>query len=310
LKRALLLFLGLSAQSFGAGLDRYSQLIVSDAGATPRGGVRVTYLGTNGYEFQSGEHRLLVDPYFSRAKLSAVVIGSPIQPDLPRIDEGMAKLAPGVDAILVTHGHFDHLLDVPVVMSKTGAHLIASSTAVELAKRAGASASNCHVVTTGALRHIGPWKITALAATHDRVFLIGVPFAGKLKRSGPPKKPSDWVCGEPLSYLIEINGLRIFIDSGGTPALLPPANIAPVDLAILGVALPDSRARFNETVRRLRPRYVLPSHQDNFFRPLGSGFQFGPLTDFPRVRREHERQHLPGRLILLDYFQPWTLPPK
>jgi hypothetical protein len=52
-------------------------------------------------------------------------------------------------------------------------------------------------------------------------------------------RAGDWICGEPLAFLIEIDGQRIFIDSGGTPALLPP-NVH-VDLAILGVALPYSR---------------------------------------------------------------------
>jgi hypothetical protein len=80
-----------------------------------------------------------------------------------------------------------------------------------------------------------------------------------------------------------------------------------MDLAILGVALPDSRARLHAALQRLQPRYVLPSHQDDFFRPLNTGFQFGPLTDFPRVQRESAQQNR-SRLILLDYFRPWTLP--
>jgi len=104
--------------------------------------------------------------------------------------------------------------------------------------------------------------------------------------------------------LIEVNGQRIYVDSGGTPAQLPPNDR--VDLAIVGVALPDSRTRLRAALERLQPRYVLPSHQDNFFRPLSAGFQFGPLTDFPRVQRECAQQN-GGRLILLDYFRPWTL---
>jgi hypothetical protein len=75
------------------------------------------------------------------------------------------------------------------------------------------------------------------------------------------------------------------------------------------MALPDSRARLPGAVERLQPRYILPSHQDNFFRPLDAGFQFGPLTDFSRVRRDCEQANR-GRLILLDYFRPWTLPKK
>jgi L-ascorbate metabolism protein UlaG (beta-lactamase superfamily) len=306
LKGSLLLFFGFSTQVLGAGLNSYSQLVVNDSVTTPRNGVRVTYLGTNGFELRSGNHALLIDPYFSRINLSRIVLGAAIQPDLPRIDDAMKHLGSGVDAIVVTHGHFDHLLDVPVIMQKIGARLIGSRAAVLLAKRAGASASQCEIVMAGNIRRIGPWKISAFAATHDRLFCC-VPFAGEPHEDGPPRRAADWVCGEPLAYLIEINGAHVYVDSGGTPAVLPPVNIRSVDLAILGAALPDSRARFSATVRRLRPSYVFPSHQDNFFRPLSAGFAFGPLTNFPRLLRDCKNAQLPGRLILLDYFRPWTL---
>jgi len=305
LKIALLFLFGLSTQVLCAGLNSYADLIARDSGTPPRDGVRVTYLGTNGYQFEFDGHALLVDPYFSRTDLLSIALGSRLQPDTQRVAQGMRHLAPKVDAILVTHGHFDHLLDVPVIMSKTRARLIASSSAVDLAKRAGAPSGDA--VTGGDVRRIGPWKIRVLPATHDRLF-GKVPFDGREKLgAGPPQHPSDWVCGEPLAFLIEAGGQRIYIDSGGTPAQLPPRE--PVDLAILGMALADSRARLPSALERLQPRFFLPSHQDNFFRPLDAGFQFGPLTDFSRVRRDCEQANR-GRLILLDYFQPWTLPKK
>jgi L-ascorbate metabolism protein UlaG (beta-lactamase superfamily) len=305
LKGAFLLFLGLSTQALGAGLNSYTDLIARDSGAALRTGVRVTYLGTNGYQFEFQGHTLLVDPYFSRVNLLSVAFGSPIQPDMRHIAEGMRRLAPKADAILVTHGHFDHLLDVSIIMSKTQARLIASASAVDLAKRAGAKSGD--VVTAGDIRRVGPSQIRVLPATHDRLF-GKVPFdQSEMRGSGPPQHPADWICGEPLAFLIEVGGQRIYIDSGGTPAQLPPNEH--VDLAILGMALPDSRARLPAALERLQPRYILPSHQDNFFQPLDAGFQFGPLTDFSRVRRDCEAANR-GRLILLNYFQPWTLPRK
>jgi hypothetical protein len=47
------------------------------------------------------------------------------------------------------------------------------------------------------------------------------------------------ICGEPLAFLIEVNGQRIYIDSGGTLRQLPPNE--QVGLAILRMALHDFR---------------------------------------------------------------------
>jgi L-ascorbate metabolism protein UlaG (beta-lactamase superfamily) len=294
--------LTLATHAFGAGIGSYAYLVAAGSAGAVRGGVRVTYLGTNGYQFEFKGHALLVDPYFSRVDLLSVALGSRIQPNATRINNGLRHIATKADAILVTHGHFDHLLDVPAVMAKTRARLVASASSVDLAKRAGALAGEA--VKPGDVRRIGPWKIRVLSATHDRLF-GKVPFDQPGSQAGKPQRAADWICGEPLAFLIEVNGQRIYIDSGGTPAQLPPNER--VDLAILGMALPDSRARLAAALARLRPRYVLPTHQDDFFRPLSAGFQFGPLTDFPFVQRKSAQQNR-TRLILLDYFRPWTLP--
>ena len=141
------------------------------------------------------------------------------------------------------------------------------------------------------------------AGPHDRLF-GSVPFDGPLQRL-PPQKIDDWVTGVPLAFLIEMGGKRIFINSGGRPNDVISKNWRPVDLAILGVAASDSIQAVPPLLAQLRPRYFLPSHQDDFFRPLERGFVFLPLTDFPAVRAAAAASS--SELILLDYFRPWVL---
>jgi L-ascorbate metabolism protein UlaG (beta-lactamase superfamily) len=45
----------------------------------------VTYLGTNGYQFEFNGHALLVDPYFSRLDLLSIALGLRIQPARPAL---------------------------------------------------------------------------------------------------------------------------------------------------------------------------------------------------------------------------------
>lgn len=302
-----LLLLG-TQLAFGE-LEKYSSLIFADkdgCASVPANAIRVTYLGVNGFQFETDGHALLVDPYFTRVGFWPAALNQRIESQAGRITEGLKHVRPDADAILATHAHFDHLLDVPEIMRRTHARLLAGPTAIDLVETFGIPPSECKVVRPKSIQRMSPWTIRVFAARHDRLF-GKVPFEAKANPVKRPAKASDWSVGEPLAFVIEAAGKRVYIDSGGVPGVPPATEIGHVDLAILGVALPDSRRRFAEVVRQLQPRYVLPSHQDDMFAAFSRGFTFGKLTNFPQLIRIHEKQQLPGRLILLDYFRSWTL---
>ncbi len=176
--RSLLIWL-LVVEPVSGGLARYRDLVVADRppARSSLGKVRLTYLGTNGYRFENGRHALLVDPYFSRIGLGAFVFRTPVAPNLATIESAADFLAE-TELILATHAHIDHLFDVPAIMQRTRARLLASATAVSLVSAAGVTAERCLAVVPGDVRQVGPWRIRVLPATHERVFPIGWTFSG------------------------------------------------------------------------------------------------------------------------------------
>jgi L-ascorbate metabolism protein UlaG (beta-lactamase superfamily) len=288
------------------GLEKYTSLVKADSPATisvsPRSGVRITYLGTNAYLFETREITLLVDPYFSRQKLFRMAFKLRPVPEENLMTQWLRDHR-RIDAVLVTHGHVDHLYDAPRILRETGARLIASPTSVKLAESLGVSPGQTRAVLPGRTLSVKNAIIHVLPAQHDRLF-GAVPMNGPLQRL-PPQKIGDWVTGEPLAFLIEMGGKRIFINSGGRPNDIISQEWRPVDLAIPGVAARDSIQALPQILAQLHPHYLLPSHQDDFFRPLNRGFVFLPFSDFPAVREAVAASS--SELILLDYFRPWTL---
>lgn len=312
LSLSLPLLLAAAASSCSNGLRAHRDLLVGSPAVETKkpakGEVQITYLGTNGYLFRSRDTTIAVDPYFSRLDLRTVILNGPASPIPVQLQYGTTAAAfPGsVDAWLVTHSHFDHLFDIPALQSQYGGKIVTSHTGRYLAQAKGTPLRSLRPSEPGRVYRFGSARVTVLDAKHDTIF-GKVPYPGKITSpmETPPDRPKDWLLGTPLAYLVEIEGKRIYVESGGIPGSVP--SVKNVDLAIVGTAVSDSQKRFASAVRQLNPRYVLPSHQDNFFQPLENGFQFATLANFPRIKATHEMEKLPGELILMDYFHTWEL---
>lgn len=71
-------------------------------------GVKLTWLGHGGWSIETGEHTVLLDPFITECPTATA-----------NVDEIAA------DFILVSHGHFDHIHDVPAIANRTGAKVVA-----------------------------------------------------------------------------------------------------------------------------------------------------------------------------------------
>jgi len=96
----------LSAERAHGDLEKYSALIVADktdSRPASADAIRVTYLGVNGFQFETGGHAILVDPYFTRVGLWAGAVNQQIDSNPKRVSEGLSHLRSHIDALLITH---------------------------------------------------------------------------------------------------------------------------------------------------------------------------------------------------------------
>ena len=113
-----------------------SRLIAPGPSEAP--GVSVTWLGTAGVLVSDGRTDILIDPFVSRYGLLRVGLGLPLHPRQDLIDAWLERLGcRNVEAVLVSHSHYDHSLDAPYFARATGALLAGSESTLNVGRGAG-----------------------------------------------------------------------------------------------------------------------------------------------------------------------------
>ena len=100
-------------------------------------GVSFRWFGTNAWEIRFGNRTILFDPWLTRFDSGAFSgrfdVNTPLSVDEPLLDQHMQR----ADQILIGHGHFDHIADIPYLARKTGAMVIGSETHMNLLRAYG-----------------------------------------------------------------------------------------------------------------------------------------------------------------------------
>lgn len=216
--------------------------------------LEVTYLGVAGWRLAAPDCAVLIDPYVTRLPMLRVVFGRAV-PDAAAI----ARYVPAAAAVLVTHPHYDHIMDVPEVVQRQSIPAYASQQGCELLTALGVEEKQQRCIAPGDRVEVGPFTVEVYGSRHRTIF-GRIPSEGPLPaRLSPPLRPLDYRIRQQFSFRITGNGLSVLVASGVDDEPAVPADV-------LLVGADASSEQLTRILGATQPRLVLPNHWDDMFR--------------------------------------------
>ena len=235
--------------------------------------MKLQWLGTAGFKVEAADNVFLIDPYLTRNQQAR-----PVQAMQPW------ELS-GAEQVFITHGHFDHLFDIPAIMAQGKSNVYCSEVAAATLAREGADSNRITAVNTdGYVADFGGYTAEGFFSRHVKfdiplvvraLWRVGLGYRrfSAIHSSYPP--------GQVLSWRFTIGGYTMhhFGSGGSTPGELQRLAIRPTDLLLVplqghthicDIAL--------EYVRVLKPRLVIPHHQDDFYPPISTCVDIAPFV--------------------------------
>jgi L-ascorbate metabolism protein UlaG (beta-lactamase superfamily) len=240
------------------------------AGGLPPG-LELTWLGTAGFRLAYQGTVVWIDPYVTRLSLRDLAARRVV----PASPAAIAAWIDAADAVLVGHTHFDHALDVPAIARRFGARVFGSSSLAQLMKIHDLAA-HAVVVAPHRTYEVGPFRFHFVPSRHSRLQLgLAVPYAGELTCDHVDQlTPQRYRCGQVWGICIEVAGMRIY-HQGSADLIEDEIRDRGVDLFLCGISGRRFTPRYVERiVRALAPDRIVPTHYDDFFRPLAAAPRF------------------------------------
>lgn len=232
-------------------------------------GLEIEWLGVSGYRLSCEGQTLYIDPYLSRVPFSSLLRRRPARPDPTMLDRYLPATG-DVVGVLVGHTHFDHAVDAPAVAARYGCPAYGSSSLVTLMGLHGL-AEQAVEVEPYRTYELGPFRVSFTPSAHSKLLLgLAVPYDGELTCEHlDGLAPSAYRCGQVWGIRIEVAGTSLY-HQGSANLIDDALRGGRVDVFLAGVAGRSFTERYWERILPLLdPRLVVPTHYDNFFKPLG-----------------------------------------
>ena len=293
----------------------FAALLVPASRAQSGDDIELTYLGAAGWKISDGRVVVLVDPWITRAKYAG-----PGHPDDQRPDYQRDDIAPvdtalvdsiidRADYILVHHGHFDHLGDVPYIAKKTGAKVIGTETTIRILQTYDVPAEQLYPVQGGEDYQFDGFSVRVIPSIHSALNEKHYLDSRRYDRSTELEAPlriNQFIEGGSLMFYarfaqheILTMGSMNFVERE-TEGLRPDILLAGINGSRLGLYKFDERLMAATGY----PPVVIPTHWDSFSLPYG----FSQLANIERNLipfREGMKTISPGsRVILPVHLEP------
>jgi L-ascorbate metabolism protein UlaG (beta-lactamase superfamily) len=255
------------------------QLAWPESASLPRG-LEVTWFGTAGFRFAYEGVVVWIDPYVTRHSLGDLVKRRVV----PSSQESVARWIDRADAVLVGHTHFDHAMDVPAIARAFGCKVY-GSTSLEHLMKLHDLAAQAVVVTPHRDYEVGPFRFHFVPSFHSKLQLgLRIPYSGELTCDHVDGlTPQAYRCGQVWAIYVEVAGMR-FYHQGSADFDEAELRDRDVDVFLCGISGRRFTPRYVERiVKCLRPATIVPTHYDDFFRPLDAETRFSfnvNLTEF------------------------------
>lgn len=277
---------------------------------TAEAGLSISHWGVSAILISDGTTSLFIDPFFSRPEgVISLATNALIPPDPEKIQNGLnAAGVDHLDAVLVSHSHYDHAMDVGIVANLTGATLVGSDSTLNIGRGAGMAPAALSLAEPGEPQTFGDFRITFIPSRHAGA-TGGKPTGDITAPLRPPAHYLDYKLGGAWSILIEHSRGRILhhASAGWLDGALARFQ---AETVLLGVALIDDLdAYLQQAVDAVGATRVIPVHWDDFTRPLTPGVRPMPVVvDLPRFFQDMKTLRPAVQVLTLPIGQPAWLP--
>jgi L-ascorbate metabolism protein UlaG (beta-lactamase superfamily) len=295
------------------------------AAAAKAGLVTLEYMGAAGWRITDGTTVLLIDPYISR------ILGPPppLAPPYARLPGDTRPLygwdqvavpdnaavdarIPLADFVLVTHTHYDHVLDVPHIALKTHCTVVGTESTENVLRAYGVPEQQLITVRGGEDYQFGSFSVKVIPSLHSPLDHKHY-FSSEIAPAGmkaPLTLQQMHPEGGTLAYLVRFRGHQILAFGGMNYIEREMQGLEP-DVVLVGAAA-SRKESYEYTARLMRalhfPPLVLPTHWDNFFAPYEASQQTS-LDALQSFLQEVRAASPKTKVIVPKYFEAIPLEP-